>query len=72
MPNNEGSIKCPYYITSGAKYATCEGIYSEVIKQRFGNEQEINRHQRRMCCNYPNECKIAEMLEEKYRKSKGV
>ena len=65
--DNSANIKCPYYVTNGDRYVTCEGVYTDIIKQRFSDEYAINAHQRKMCFNYPNKCAIARMLDEKYK-----
>lgn len=65
--DNQCNIKCPYYITDGDRYLTCEGVDSEIIKQRFKNRTEIIMYQRIYCEHYPNECKIAALIELKYK-----
>ena len=65
--DNRCDIKCPYYITDGDKYITCEGIYTDVLKQRFKNAREIDMFQRKLCFKYPNECSIANENDKKYK-----
>ncbi len=64
--NNRCDIKCPYFLTDGDIYLTCEGMYSQIVKQKFDGNMQMIRHQRKFCNKYPNSCAIAVQNDKKY------
>lgn len=70
--NISACVVCPYYITSsdsrGDYRITCEGIeYSKYNTIRFSNKDEKEVYMATRCSFYPNGCKIAKLVEEKYK-----
>ena len=59
--------KCPFFLSSGKKKVTCEGITDDCTTSlNFISQQKRNLHRRIFCDARYTNCEIFKMLEEKY------
>lgn len=59
--------QCPYYLASGKKTITCEGITDVCTNtSTFISQEEKRKHRAIFCDNKYTFCEIYNMLEKKY------
>ena len=63
------NTKCPFFIRESELQITCEGIIQEANTiNKFPTEKQKIEFQVQQCFKYPNECPLARLNEEKYKK----
>lgn len=62
------NVKCPYFKRESRLQIACEGISTaDAVALKFETQEQKKEYMERECYRFPNECKIAAVVEEKYK-----
>ena len=60
-------VVCPFYRSEDGQRVCCEGVEdNSSIHVVFGTPQNKQRYSLKYCCNRYDDCKVAQMLYDKY------